>query len=105
MKVKKGKLISVPYSVEINDIPFFLGKGNSGADFMQAIKDQFDVLYEEGKNSGRVMAIAVHPFIVNVPFRHKYFVQALEYIARQKDVWLTTGSDIAAWYYDHYYTV
>ena len=84
MKVKKRKLISVPYSVEINDIPFFLGKGNSGADFMQAIKDQFDVLYEEGKNSGRVMAIAVHPFIVNVPFRHKYFVQALEYIARQK---------------------
>jgi hypothetical protein len=49
MKVKKGKLISVPYSVEINDIPFFLGKGNSGADFMQAIIDQFDVLYEEGK--------------------------------------------------------
>jgi hypothetical protein len=103
MKVKNGKLISVPYSVEINDIPFFLGKGNSGADFMQAIKDQFDVLYEEGKTSGRVMAIAVHPFIVNVPFRHKYFVQALEYIARQKDVWLTTGGEIANWYYKNYY--
>ena len=103
MKVKKGKLISVPYSVEINDIPFFLGKGNSGADFMQAIIDQFDVLYEEGKSSGRVMAIAVHPFIVNVPFRHKYFVKALEYIAGQKEVWLTTGGEIAQWYYDHYY--
>jgi hypothetical protein len=103
MKVRKGKLISVPYSVEINDIPFFLGKGNSGADFMQAIIDQFDVLYEEGKSSGRVMAIAVHPFIVNVPFRHKYFVKALEYIARQKEVWLTTGGEIANWYYDHYY--
>ncbi len=49
MKVKKGKLISVPYSVELNDIPFFLGKGNSGEDFMRAIMDQFDVLYEEGK--------------------------------------------------------
>jgi allantoinase len=102
MKVKKGKLISVPYSVELNDIPFFLGKGNSGEDFMRAIMDQFDVLYEEGKDSGRVMAIAVHPFIVNVPFRHKYFVKALEYIARQKDVWLTTGGEIADWYYQHY---
>jgi hypothetical protein len=89
--------------VEINDIPFFLGKGNSGEDFMRAIQDQFDVLYEEGRSSGRVMAIAVHPFIVNVPFRHKYFVRALEYIARQKDVWLTTGGEIADWYYTHYY--
>lgn len=103
MKVKKGRLISVPYSLEINDIPFFLGKGNSGADFMQAIKDQFDVLYEEGKANGKVMAIAVHPFIISVPFRHKYFVQALEYIARQKEVWLTTGGEIAKWYYDNYY--
>jgi hypothetical protein len=49
------------------------------------------------------MAIAVHPFIVNVPFRHKYFVKALEYIAGQKEVWLTTGGEIAQWYYDHYY--
>lgn len=103
MKVKTGKLISVPYSVEMNDIPFFLGKGNSGADFMQAIIDQFDVLYEDGKSSGRVMTIAVHPFIVNVPFRHKHFVKALEYIARQKDVWLTTGGEIANWYYDNHY--
>lgn len=103
MRVERGKLISVPYSVEINDIPFFIGKGNSGADFMQAIIDQFDVLYEEGKNNGRVMAIAVHPFIISVPFRHKYFVQALEYIARQKEVWLTTGGEIANWYYDNYY--
>jgi hypothetical protein len=27
----------------------------------------------------------------------------LEYIAGQKEVWLTTGGEIAQWYYDHYY--
>jgi peptidoglycan/xylan/chitin deacetylase (PgdA/CDA1 family) len=102
MKVKKGKLISVPYAIELNDIPFFLGKGNSGADFMQAIKDQFDVLYEEGKNHGRVMAIALHPFIISAPFRMKYFLKALEYICKHKKVWLTTGGEIAAWYYENY---
>src|SRR5437867_10935532 len=80
MKVKKGRLLSVPYSIELNDIPFFVGKGNSGADFLQAIQDQFDVLYEEGKVNGRVMSIALHPFIISVPHRYKYFAQALEYI-------------------------
>lgn len=104
MKVKKGKLISVPYSLELNDIPFFLGMKGSATDFMQAIKDQFDVLYEEGKTNGRVMAIALHPFIINVPHRHKYFERALEYIVRHKEVWLTTGGEIAKWYYDNYYT-
>jgi len=102
MKVKKGRLLSVPYSIELNDIPFFVGKGNSGADFLQAIQDQFDVLYEEGKVNGRVMAIALHPFIISVPHRHKYFAKALEYICRHKEVWLATGSEIANWYYDHY---
>ncbi|MBI4529162.1 MAG: polysaccharide deacetylase family protein [Deltaproteobacteria bacterium] len=102
MKVKEGKLISLPYSVELNDIPFFLGHKGSSVDFMQAIKDQFDVLYEEGKTNGRVMAIAVHPYIINVPYRHKYLDMALEYIARHEDIWLTTGGEIARWYYDHY---
>ncbi len=102
MHVKTGQLLSMPYSVELNDIPFFLGKGNSGADFLQAIKDQFDVLYEEGKTQGRVMAIALHPFLISVPHRHKYFVQALDYICRHKEVWLATGSEIAHWYADHY---
>jgi allantoinase len=102
MKVKKGQLLSVPYSIELNDIPFFVGKGNSGADFLQAIKDQFDVLYEEGKTNGRVMAIALHPFLISVPYRHKYFAKALEYICHHKEVWLATGSEIARWYEDHY---
>jgi peptidoglycan/xylan/chitin deacetylase (PgdA/CDA1 family) len=69
---------------------------------MQAIKDQFDVLYEEGKNHGRVMAIALHPFIISAPFRMKYFLKALEYICKHKKVWLTTGGEIAAWYYENY---
>lgn len=104
MKVRKGRLVSVPYSIEINDIPFFLGMKRSPADFLQAIKDQFDLLYEEGKTQGRVMAIALHPFLISVPYRFKYLDRALEYIVGHKSVWLTTGGEIAKWYYDNYYT-
>jgi peptidoglycan/xylan/chitin deacetylase (PgdA/CDA1 family) len=103
MKVKKGRLISVPYSVEINDIPFFMGMKGSAEDFMNAIKDQFDILYREGRKNGMVMAIAIHPFLVNVPYRHKYFEKALQYVTKHKDIWVTTGGEIAKWYYDNYY--
>ena len=62
------------------------------------ICDQFDVLYKEGAKSGRVMAIAIHPYIIGVPHRMKAFDEALKYICKHKKVWKATGSEIARHY-------
>jgi peptidoglycan/xylan/chitin deacetylase (PgdA/CDA1 family) len=94
MRVKSGRMTSIPYSVEINDIPAILELKQSPAAFGQMIKDQFDVLYEDGATSGRVMSICLHPFIVGHPFRSKYFAEALKHIASRAEVWLATGSEI-----------
>ncbi len=102
MKVRKGSLLSVPYSVEINDIPAFLHLKCSSEQFGQAICDQFDTLYDEGAETGRVMAIALHPFIIAQPHRIKYLDRALRHIKRRKQVWFTTGGEIASWYTAHY---
>jgi allantoinase len=91
-------MLSVPYSIEVNDVTLFVGKSLSGPDFRQIVIDQFDQLYADSATSGRVMALCLHPFIVNQPFRHRYLVEALEYIAGHGDVWLTTSDEIA----DHY---
>jgi len=55
-------MISIPYSIEINDIPAFLDLKQSAEMFGRMICDQFDVLYEDGAKTGRVMAISLHPF-------------------------------------------
>lgn len=91
-------MISVPYSVELNDGILFLGKSLSGEDFYRIVVDQFDQLYKEGEKSGRVMALCLHPFIINQPFRHKYLEKALEYITSHEGVWLTTSDEIAAYF-------
>ena len=101
MNVRKGNLISVPYAQELADIPAFIIHHMSPQEFYQAIRDQFDVLYEEGAKSGRVMAISLHPFITGQPLRIRYLDSALEYISNHKDIWFTTGSEIANWYYEH----
>jgi peptidoglycan/xylan/chitin deacetylase (PgdA/CDA1 family) len=103
MRVKSGRMISVPYSQELNDIPVFTRKGLTPEQFYQVVCDQFDVLYEEGARSGRVMALALHPFLSGHPFRAKWLDRALQHIATHKDVWLTTGGEIASHYYEHYY--
>jgi allantoinase len=103
VSVDHGRMIVVPYSIEINDITLFVSKSLTGPDFYQILVDQFDVLYEEGAKQGRIMALGLHPFVVNQPFRHKYLDRALGYITRHDKVWLTTSDDIADWYYQRYY--
>ena len=103
MNVKQGRMIAVPYSIEVNDIPVFLAQGQSPEHFYQMIVDQFDLLYAEGEESGRVMCVALHPFLINQPFRHKYLERALEYVTGHDRVWLATSDEIADWYFQNYY--
>ncbi|MDT5072991.1 MAG: hypothetical protein QOH82_2311 [Mycobacterium sp.] len=88
-------MLSVPYSVELNDLLLF-GKGMTGAEFVQIVKDQYEQLRTDSANGGRVMALALHPFVIGQPFRHRYLDEALGYLASQPDAWLTTSDDIAA---------
>ena len=90
-------MLSVPYTVELNDLGVFL-RGLSGPDFLQMVKDQYDVLRDDSADTGRVMALALHPFVIGQPFRAKYLDLALRYIAAQPDVWMTTSDEIAAYY-------
>jgi peptidoglycan/xylan/chitin deacetylase (PgdA/CDA1 family) len=98
MKTSAGRLVSVPYSSEVNDIPAFVLHHHTAEEFAQSVIDQFDVLYREGADSLRVMGIGVHPFLAGQPFRAKHFEAALEHIAGHEDVWLATSDDVAEWY-------
>jgi allantoinase len=102
LKVKKGSLISVPYSVDLNDMPAFLGQKVTPQQFFEMIKDQFDILYREGADQARVMCIALHPFLIGMPYRIAWLDKALEYIKLHEDVWVTTSGEIASWYYEKY---
>ncbi|MFD2077607.1 Polysaccharide deacetylase [Actinopolymorpha cephalotaxi] len=91
-------MLSVPYTVELNDLGIFGIKGFTGPDFLQMFTDHLDQLVEDSADSGRVMALALHPFVIGQPSRHKYLDQALEYAANHPDVWLTTSDEIAGHY-------
>ncbi len=98
MKVRKGKLFSIPYAVGINDMPAYQTEHRSAQEFYEMIKDHFDVLYREGATQGRVMAIALHPFLTGVPYRIRWLDKAIHYIKGHEKVWLATGSEIIDWY-------
>lgn len=92
-----GRLLAIPYTIEANDISLCLSNRFSGAEFAQAIEDQFDQLWQDGETQGRIMAIGLHPFIVGQPLRLKYLKQCLLHIKNQPCTWLTTGEGIYEW--------
>jgi len=97
-----GRLVGVPYSFEVNDGPLFLGY-HSDDEFVERCRDQFDVLYAEGAEDGRVMCIAFHPFLLGQPHRIDLLDEVLAYVLAHDRVWLTTADDIALWYLDNVY--
>ena len=97
IQVKSGKLVSVPYTFEMNNVPTF--RSNFEGDYFAKIcKAQFDQLYAEGATSGRVMCIALHPFLIGQPHRIKYLDDILSYIMAHDGVWQTTADEIAEYY-------
>jgi allantoinase len=99
MSLDDGRsLVSVPYSMQLNDKSAIERRFVSADGFRQMICDQFDVLYREGAESGRVMAIAIHPYLIGVPHRIGAFDRALEYICSHQRVWKATGAEIARHY-------
>ncbi len=98
MKVKAGNLFSIPYTLEINDIPIYIIQHHRSPEIFERARDHFDTLYQEGEESARIMAISTHPYITGAAHRIKYYDQIFQYIKQHEGVMFMTGSGILDWY-------
>ena len=95
LEVASGSLCAVPYSAELNDLPFFAIHGQSAPEFADALVDQMEQLREEGTERPRVMGFGLHPFLSGQPYRARHLSRALAHMASCEDVWFTTSDEIA----------
>ena len=93
-----GGLVSVPYSMEANDKPAFSTWRLSPEEFADLVVRQFEVLWQEGGEEPRVLAIALHPYLIGVPHRIEALRRLLANMRSRDGVWWTTGSEIADQY-------
>ena len=97
MNTRAGRLLSVPYPQELNDIPMIVARQASGVEFADSIIDAFDEMIELARKAPLVMGVALHPYIVGYPHRLRHLRRALNHIcARREEIWLTTPGDVAA---------
>ena len=91
----KPRLI-VPYALDSNDFKFSLSPGwTSGEDFTTYLKAAFDHLHREGAQAPKMMSVGLHCRLTGRPARAEALGRFLDYIARQKDVWVCRREEIA----------
>jgi len=91
---RSGKLWSIPYPQELNDIPMIVARLMGAEEFADLIVDNFDEMLAQSKAQPLVMGIALHPYIVGQPYRLRHLRRALKHIAKNKKVWFTTPGRI-----------
>ncbi len=86
----------IPYTLDANDMRFATPQGfNSGTQFLQYLKDSFDVLYAQGADSPRMMSVGLHCRISGRPGRYAALEAFLRYARSHDDVWFCRRVDIA----------
>lgn len=95
LKTRNSSIISVPYTVEINDVVMSAIQLHRSDEIFMRGKDHFDRLYQEGETIPRVMAITIHPYLTGAPHRIKYLEALYDYILPHKGVVVATGGEIA----------
>jgi allantoinase len=95
---KHGPLVTLPYTIELNDITLMVVAHHQAAYFTQKCLDAFERLYEESSKRSKFMAIAVHPYISGQPFRIKYLQAVYDHMAKFEGVLHWNGEEILDWY-------
>ncbi len=99
MSTENGKILSIPYPIELNDQPAIVGRRNTASEYADTLIDQFDELMRVSVKTPIVMSISLHTFIMGQPFRINHLRRALDHIlARRNEIWVTRPKDIMEYY-------
>jgi len=98
LKTRAGEIVNIPYTQECNDVAMMLIQHHAAREYRDRAIDQFEQLHHDARESARVMALVVHPYIMGAPHRLRYFREALAHIGRRDDVAFMTGSQILDWF-------
>ena len=102
LRTPHGPIVATPYSNEINDFTFITRKNFTTDQFRDALIEEFDVLYEEGAKTGRIMNVGLHPHVSGRAHRVRALRQFIEHVLGKSDVWWPKREEMAAWYLEHH---
>jgi peptidoglycan/xylan/chitin deacetylase (PgdA/CDA1 family) len=98
IRTVNGPLVTLPYTMELNDIPMMAVQHHEAEYLTKRTIDQFDRLYAEGEKRAKIMALAIHPYLSGQPHRIKHLEAIYDYARKFDKVLYWTGEEILHWY-------
>jgi peptidoglycan/xylan/chitin deacetylase (PgdA/CDA1 family) len=98
LKTRGKPIVNLPYTQECNDVAMMLIQHHQASEYYDRALDQFEQIHADAKDSARVMAMVLHPYIMGAPHRTKYFRRVIEKIHEKRGVRFWTGAQILDWY-------
>jgi peptidoglycan/xylan/chitin deacetylase (PgdA/CDA1 family) len=99
VKSRSGKIVSIPYPIELNDQPSIVYRHNSAAEYADMMVESFDEMLRRSQDTPLVYVISLHSFIMGQPFRAARLRRALQHVlAHAGQTWLTLPREIAGYY-------
>ena len=97
MTTRAGRILSVPYSQELNDSSAIIGRHVGAEEFSGMIIDQFEEMRATAGDQPLVMSVILHSFISGQPFRLRALRRALDHILKAGEpLWFTQPGAIAS---------
>jgi len=99
------KLVNVPYSFTLNDVPMVLAKSHPKSYLVDLVKAQIDRCLRDAAQDGqgRVVCLATHPFVMGQPNAAAYLEEIFDYVRTTEGVWATTAGAITDHFLDNFY--
>ena len=100
IETEHGNIVSVPYTIDINDFSLLTRMNFTTDQFLSAIKEELDVILSEATadGNGRLMNLGLHPHVAGRAFRVRAVREFLEYAKSLDGIWFATREEIAEWY-------
>ena len=98
MKTRAGRILSIPYHIEINDSPAQLTRRHTAADFTEMTIGHFEEQLRQSRNQPLVFSLALHTFVVGQPYRLAGLRDILSHIVNHPEadrIWFTRPREIA----------
>jgi putative urate catabolism protein len=86
----------VPYTLDANDMRFATAQGfNTGDQFFTYLRDSFDMLYEEGADTPKMLSVGLHCRLAGRPGRIAGLKRFLDHVQSHDKVWICRRIEIA----------
>jgi peptidoglycan/xylan/chitin deacetylase (PgdA/CDA1 family) len=100
-----GRIVSMPYSYMLNDVPLLHAKHYSGEHLVEMTIAQIDRALRDAERDGqgRVVCLATHPFVTGQPYMAAHLARIFAHVRSDERIWPTTAREIADHYLEHHY--